>query len=284
MKTMVVDLLRWVGYSAGIAGFALGTFITLIAGESYGDWDYILPVALVAVPFVSLVLATRWSLVAGVALVAAGLVVGLPIATMNVWVAALYGLPVLVSGLAFILCRILLFIEESHYAGTMYDFKTSVRLLSEPPVTEAVKPELAEVPTVILEFGERAAEDEETKWENELGRWKPAIAVVNGEEKPLTSRYLKKSAYASLDTQYRAELILEWDEEGSEMARQVTQRLAGKPLAIFEGNEPVRGQDGRPIALIVGGVIADRWRIMGLHFQQAFQLSNRLNITCIQSQ
>jgi len=143
---------------------------------------------------------------------------------------------------------------------------------------------LTELPALVLEFGEQAADDEEAKWENELGRWKPATAVIDGEERALTSQYFKENTYAGVDTLYRVELVVEWDEEGSEMAEQVTRRLIGKPLAIFEGKEPLRGEDGRPIAPIVQGVIIDRWRITGLNFHEAFELSKRLNAASARGQ
>lgn len=43
----------------------------------------------------------------------------------------------------------------------------------------------------LLDFGELVSGNETAKWENERGKWKPATAVINGEAKELTSRFIK---------------------------------------------------------------------------------------------
>ncbi|MFC2041177.1 protein translocase subunit SecD [Chloroflexota bacterium] len=129
----------------------------------------------------------------------------------------------------------------------------------------------------ILEFGELASENETANWENQLGRWKPATAVIDGEEKELTSRYFKENTFVSRDDYGRIELIFEWDEEGSEISEKVTERLVGQPLAMFEGNAALLGENGRPIAPTVQSVIVDRGRITGLSLNDATRLSRQLN-------
>ncbi len=143
------------------------------------------------------------------------------------------------------------------------------------PIPAPIPP--AEVP--ILEFGELAADDEEAKWENELGRWKPATAIIDNEEKALTSRYFKENTYVSRDNMGRILLIFEWDDEGSRLSEEVTSRLIDQPLAIFEGNEALRGVDGRPIAPIVRSSIRDRGQIEGLSPDDATRLSRLINAT-----
>ena len=152
------------------------------------------------------------------------------------------------------------------------------RLLVELPglsITDKEKERLSRV--ALLEFGELAADGEEAKWENELGRWKPATAVINGEEKELTSRYFKENTYVGQDNLGRIELLFEWDEEGSQISEIVTSRLIDKPLGIFEGEESLLGEDGRPIAPTVQAVIVDRGRITGLNLDEATSLSQQLN-------
>jgi len=129
----------------------------------------------------------------------------------------------------------------------------------------------------ILEFGELAADDEEAKWENEMGRWKPATAIINGEEKALTSRYFKENTYLDRDNMGRLRLIFEWDEEGSQLSKEITGRLIDKPMGIFEGDEALLGEDGRPIAPIVRSTIVERGEITGLSLADATRLSNQLN-------
>jgi preprotein translocase subunit SecD len=152
------------------------------------------------------------------------------------------------------------------------------RILVELPglsITDKEKERLSRV--ALLEFGELAADDEEARWENELGRWKPATAVIGGEEKELTSRYFRENTYIDQDNLGRILLIFEWDEEGSRLSEKVTSRLIDQPLGIFEGDESLLGEDGIPIAPIVRDVIIDRGQIEGLSLNEATSLSQQLN-------
>jgi preprotein translocase subunit SecD len=154
----------------------------------------------------------------------------------------------------------------------------SDRILVELPgisISDQEKERLARVD--ILAFGEPAADDEEAKWENELGRWKPATGVIDGEEIALTSRYFTTNTYVARDDLGRLLLIFEWDEEGSQLSEQVTERLVGSPMAIFDGDVALLGDDGLPIAPIVQSVISDRGQIEGLSLDEATSLSNQLN-------
>jgi preprotein translocase subunit SecD len=154
----------------------------------------------------------------------------------------------------------------------------SDRILVELPgisISDQEKERLARVD--ILAFGEPAADEEEAKWENELGRWKPATGVIDGEEIALTSRYFTTNTYVARDDLGRLLLIFEWDEEGSQLSEQVTERLVGSPMAIFDGDVALMGDDGLPIAPIVQSVISDRGQIEGLSLDEATSLSNQLN-------
>ena len=152
------------------------------------------------------------------------------------------------------------------------------RILVELPgidITDKEKERLSRV--AILEFGELAADEEEAKWEDELGRWKPATALIDGEEKALTSRYFKENTYVDQDNMGRLLLIFEWDEEGSKLSEEITGRLINKPMGIFEGDEPLLGEDGVPIAPTVRSVITDRGQIEGLSYNEVDSLSKQLN-------
>ena len=131
--------------------------------------------------------------------------------------------------------------------------------------------------TALLEFGELAAEDEEAKWENELGKWKPATAVIDGQEKELTSAYFKTNTYVAQDDLGRILLVFEWDEEGALLSEQITERLIGEPLGIFDGEVALLGDEGLPVAPTVQAVITDRGQIEGLSLNEAQDLSNQLN-------
>jgi preprotein translocase subunit SecD len=154
------------------------------------------------------------------------------------------------------------------------------RILVELPglsISDKEKERLSRV--ALLEFGELAEEGEEAKWENELGRWKPATAMVGGEEKELTSRYFKENTYVDQEQLGGVVLVFEWNEEGSLISEKITSRLVDgqQPLGIFEGDEPLRGDDGRPIAPVVQSVITDKGVIEGLSFNEAEALSKQLN-------
>ena len=156
----------------------------------------------------------------------------------------------------------------------------SDRIVLELPglsISDKEKESLSRV--AILEFGELTTDNETAKWENELGKWKPATAIIDGEAKELTSRYFKKNTFINRDHLGRIELHFEWDEEGSQLSQEITGRLAVNkdPLAIFEGNEPLLGDSGFPIAPNVQSTIVDRGVITGLSLNESTRLSKQLN-------
>jgi preprotein translocase subunit SecD len=122
----------------------------------------------------------------------------------------------------------------------------------------------------VLEFREQDSE----------GNWVPATGnvTVNGEEKELvlSSRYFKENTYVTMQTG-RPLLIFEMDETGAQLFKQISTRLIGKPLAIYLGDEPLRGEDGHIIAPTVQAVIEDKGQIVGLRLADAQDLSRILN-------
>ncbi len=131
--------------------------------------------------------------------------------------------------------------------------------------------------TALLEFGELIEEGEEAKWVDELGEWKPTTAEINGEELELSSRYFKENTYVSQDNFGQILLAFEWNEIGSQMFEDITTRLLHQQLGIFLGDEPLRGDDGIPIAPVIQSVISDRGIIEGLSLGEATELSKLLN-------
>jgi len=124
----------------------------------------------------------------------------------------------------------------------------------------------------VLEFREQDSE----------GNWVPATgtATVNGEEKELvlSSRYFKENTEITLHpTTNQVLLLFEMDKTGAQLFKQISTRLLGKPLAIFLGDEPLRGEDGQIIAPTVQAVIEDRGQITGLSLVDAQELSHVLN-------
>ena len=154
----------------------------------------------------------------------------------------------------------------------------SDRILLELPgisITDQEKERLARVD--ILEFGELAADDEEARWENELGRWKPATGFIDGEEVALTSRYFRENTYLTRDELGQLFLVFEWDETGAKLSEQITTRLLGQPMGIFDGDIALLGDDGLPIAPIVNDIITEGGVIEGLSLEEARSLSSQLN-------
>ena len=131
--------------------------------------------------------------------------------------------------------------------------------------------------TALLEFGELVTGDEAFKWEDTLGKWKPATAVIDGQEKELTSSYFKENTYVRQDNLGNILLVFEWNEEGSKLSEAITSRLIDKPLGIFEGDEPLLGDNGQPIAPTVRAVITTSGQIEGLSLKEANDLSKQLN-------
>jgi preprotein translocase subunit SecD len=107
--------------------------------------------------------------------------------------------------------------------------------------------------------------------------WVPATGTINGQEKVLNSSYFKDNTYVTTDSTGKVYLVFEWNTEGSQLSEQITSRLIGKPLGIFEGDEPLLGDNGQPIAPIVESVITDRGQITGLSLKEATELSAQLN-------
>jgi preprotein translocase subunit SecD len=144
-------------------------------------------------------------------------------------------------------------------------------------ISEQDKERLARVD--ILEFGELATGNETAKWIVNGEKWKPATAIIDGEEKALTSRYFKTNTALTRDSFGRIELLFEWDAEGAKISEQVTGRLSATKarMGIFDGDEPLRGESGNPIAPTVQSTIIDSGVIQGLSVEDAQRLSSQLN-------
>lgn len=109
------------------------------------------------------------------------------------------------------------------------------------------------------------------------GEWIPAVGTVNGVEISLTSSLFKENTYVDVDQFGQIKLIFEWTAEGAILSEEITGRLIGQPLGIFEGDQPLIGDDGQPIAPIVNSVITDKGEISGLSLNEAQEISSQLN-------
>jgi len=102
------------------------------------------------------------------------------------------------------------------------------------------------------------------------GEWQQATGVVDGERLVLTGRYLKSNAYVQFDQAGRPGVGFEFQNQGGELFRQITERRIGQQIAIFLDNEPLS-------APVVQSVISDRGSITGLSLERAQELVVQLN-------
>ena len=102
------------------------------------------------------------------------------------------------------------------------------------------------------------------------GQWQIALGDVNGQQVPLTSRYLRPNSYVSQDALGNPVVVFEWEGDGQALSEQVTRRLLGQRMAIFLDNELLS-------APIVNSVISDSGQITGLDFNRARELVDQLN-------
>jgi preprotein translocase subunit SecD len=164
----------------------------------------------------------------------------------------------------------------------------SDRILVElPGISDVDKAKAVIGTTAILEFGELATDpnDPAIKWKDSLGNWKPAMGTLNGQQVELTSAYFEQNTYVTTDNMGRILLEFQWNSDGSQLSKEITTRLynnSNAPLGIFSGDQPLKGDDGQPIAPSVQGIIADRGEIEGLSRTEATQLSSLLNLGRLQ--
>jgi preprotein translocase subunit SecD len=162
------------------------------------------------------------------------------------------------------------------------------RILVElPGISDVDKAKTIIGQTNILEFGEQAPDekDPDIKWKDALGNWKPAMGTLNGQKVELTSAYFTQNTYVGADDFGKPLLFFEWNAEGSQLSKEITGRLFNNnkaPLGIFSGDQPLLGDDGRPIAPRVNDVITTRGQIEGLSQVESKQLSALLNLGRLQ--
>jgi preprotein translocase subunit SecD len=105
----------------------------------------------------------------------------------------------------------------------------------------------------------------------------PATGVVGNQTLILSSRYFNANTEVVINSLGKPLLIFEMNGEGAQLFKQISTRLLGKQLAIFLGDEPLRGADGHIIAPTVQAVIEDKGQIEGLSLADAQELSRVLN-------
>ncbi len=134
----------------------------------------------------------------------------------------------------------------------------------------------------LLEFGElvtgNVTDNSTIRWTDSLGSWKPAMGVVDNQTKELTSSFFQENTYVTTNpTTGQVVLVFAWNATGTQLSTQITTRLIGQRLGIFEGDQPLLSAEGQPIAPVVQNVISDRGEIDGLTAPDAQRLSKQLN-------
>jgi SecD/SecF fusion protein len=129
-----------------------------------------------------------------------------------------------------------------------------------------------------LEFGELGSDPNSPniKWRNSLGSWVPATGTLHGKTVELTDAYIKKFATVRISNG-QFYLNFSWNPDGSILSSEITQRLIGKPMGMFLGDEAITGADGNIIAPIILDPITTEVEITGLDEVDARQLQNLIN-------
>jgi len=150
--------------------------------------------------------------------------------------------------------------------------------MPEGGITDTQKERIGRI--TLLEFRELVQTlDEEGNVVEE--KWIPATGTYNGETKTLTSSYFKSNTEVRMTNLGAIQLYFEWNEEGAVLFKEITTRLLGQPLGIFDGSgedaEPLYGENGRPIAPTVEEVLSTDGVVTGLTRTDATELSKQLN-------
>ena len=100
-------IFKWAGYIVGILAGAQILIVSLI------QIDFVVAVGLSLYYLLSLYIAVERPFISGVLLITAGLVVGIPNATINICAGIFWGLLPLISGIAFLIAGIFSWIDEA---------------------------------------------------------------------------------------------------------------------------------------------------------------------------
>lgn len=96
---------RLIGYIFLILSLGLVMLIILLSlreSSPAGEMDFWITVLLALVYTCGLIIALWKQYISGILLIATGLAIGLPNAVLNIWAGAIFGLPPLIAGIAFI--------------------------------------------------------------------------------------------------------------------------------------------------------------------------------------
>ncbi len=102
------------------------------------------------------------------------------------------------------------------------------------------------------------------------GQWQRATGTIGGQVIPLSGRYLRSNSFVGFDQVGNPFVGFEFQGDGGELFRQITQRRLNQQIAIFLDNELLSAPQ-------VSAVITDSGTITGLTLQRARELVVQLN-------
>ncbi len=102
MKTIISRLVGYVFLILSLSMILLIILLSLREPSQVGEVDFWISVLLALVYACGLIIALWKQFISGILLIVTGLAVGLPNVLINVWAGAIFGLPPLIAGIAFI--------------------------------------------------------------------------------------------------------------------------------------------------------------------------------------
>jgi hypothetical protein len=109
-----VNILRWTANVIIMIAIGMYAFIVTMPCASCGNWDlFVVPVTLIAIPLLSMLIAIKWPIIAGEALISVGILMGWYLHTNSIWVIFLYAFPSFIAGIFFLIAGIYSFITGS---------------------------------------------------------------------------------------------------------------------------------------------------------------------------
>lgn len=115
----IASILRWAGNIIVIIAVGVYAFVVTMPCASCSNWDlFVVPVTLIAIPVLSLLIAIKWPIIAGEALLAIGMLMGWYLHANDIWVIFLYASPAFFAGLFFLISGIYSLLTESSHKYT----------------------------------------------------------------------------------------------------------------------------------------------------------------------
>lgn len=163
----------------------------------------------------------------------------------------------------------------------------AIKMIGETPYLEFLEQRTEEESKVILDkMKELQAVQEKGGDVTKITDWQVALQDPYFKPTELTGKYLKSSTVSFDQTTYKPEIQLQFNDEGAKLFEQITERNAGKPLAIYlDGMSIVdTSGDGKIDAgdlyapIVQGKITGGKAVITGdMSTQKANEIARRLN-------